>query len=149
MWGVADTQSAGVYEQAMNFVCGKAPAVAVWSRWGEPSQIDAAQRRLLRSHGELWRGPARDFLVFGRRIAAPALEVPSLDIGFTDKSSEKPRTLRFPSVLDGLWELPDGRRGRVFACIADRPVTFTVDGEKMVLAPGETAFRQIGGGRGN
>ncbi len=148
--GVSLTPSRrALYEQAMNLVCGKAPAVAVWSGWGEPSQIDAAQCRLLRSHGELWRGPAHDFLVFGRRIAAPVLEVPSLDIGFTDKSSKKPRTLRFPSVLDGLWELPDGRRGRVFACIADRPVTFTVDGEKMVLAPGETAFRQIGGGKGN
>jgi hypothetical protein len=148
--GVSLTPSRrALYEQAMNLVCGKAPAVAVWNRWSEPSQIDAAQRRLLRSHGELWRGPAHDFLVFGRRIAAPAREVPSLDISFTDKSSKKPRTLRFPSVLDGLWELPDGRRGHVFACIADRPVTFAVDGEKMVLAPGETAFRQIGDGKGN
>lgn len=132
-----------LYEQAMNLVCGKTPAVAIWRNWGEPSQIDAAQRRLLRGHAELWRGPAHDFLVFGRRVATPALDVPLLEIVFSGKPPQKPRTLQFPAVLDSLWELPDGRRGRVFACIADGPVTLTVDGQKIVLAPGETAFRPV------
>lgn len=130
-----------MYQIAMNLVCGKIPAVALWGRWLDPEKLDAAQRRLLQAHIELWRGPAREFLNFGRRVATPGLDVPQLDMTFTEKDGKTRRPLSFPSVLHGTWKLGDGRRGTLFACIADAPVAFEFLGAKMTLEPGEAAFR--------
>ncbi|MFZ2640670.1 MAG: DUF6259 domain-containing protein, partial [Verrucomicrobiia bacterium] len=72
----ASTSTSTLYQQGMNLVCGKTPGVAVWTRPYDPKTTDAPQARLLRGHVELWRGPAREFLVFGRRVATGPLDVP-------------------------------------------------------------------------
>ncbi|KPK61969.1 MAG: hypothetical protein AMK73_07140 [Planctomycetes bacterium SM23_32] len=131
-----------VYEQAMNLVCGKAPGVAVWGRWYEPGSTHQAQQRLLKGHCELWRGPARDFLVLGQRTAAPALDVPQVEVTFYDWHTREQMTLAFPAVLHSAWRSPDGRTGTVYACIASEPITFETPSGPMTLAPGEAAFKQ-------
>ncbi len=124
-----------------NLVCGKVPSVALWGRWLDPEEIDPPQRRLLRNHIELWRGPAGEFLNYGRRVASPALDVPLMEMTFTEKDGKTRRPLTLPSVFHSVWTLPDGRRGTVFACIHTEPVEFTFGGEKLNLEPGEAVFR--------
>ncbi|MBI5396013.1 MAG: hypothetical protein HZA91_12020 [Verrucomicrobia bacterium] len=134
----------GLYQQAMNLVCGKAPGVAVWTRPYDPAATHALQARMLRSHFELWSGPAREFLVFGRRVASPALNVPTTRAKFSPKSSGPPSELDMPAVLHSSWRLPDGRAGTVFACIANEPVTFDAIGKTLTLQPGEAKFVEHG-----
>ena len=142
--GVSTTPSdTALYAQGMNLVCGKAPAVATWSSWLDPATVEASQRRLLRSHFELWRGPARDYLVFGKRVASAPLAVPSMPITFTDWPSGKHQTFSVPSVLSTTWERSDGRRGEVLACISQSPVTILVAGRSLHLEPGEATFREL------
>ena len=130
-----------LYQIGANLVCGKMPAVALWGRWLEPEKVEATQMRLLRAHLDLWRGPAGEFLVCGRRVAAPDLPVPSVDMTFTEKDGKTRRPLAVPSVLHGTWALSGGRTGTVFACIADAPVSFAFGDETIRLEPGEAAFR--------
>ena len=130
-----------VYQMGMNLVCGKIPAVALWSRWCEPEKLDPVQLRLLRAHLELWRGPAGEFLNYGQRVASPELEVPPLVMVLTEKDGKTKRELVLPSVLHSAWRLPDGRGGTIFACVNDKPVEFTFDKERISLEPGEAAFR--------
>lgn len=130
-----------LYQIGMNLVCGKVPAVAIWGRWCEPEKVDAPQRRLLKTHLDLWRGPAGEFLNFGQRVASPDLDVPPLEMTFTEKDGQTRRTLSVPSVLHSAWRLPDGRAGTIFACVHDQPVEFTFGKEKLLLEPGEAVFR--------
>lgn len=130
-----------LYQIGMNLVCGKIPAVALWGRWLDPEKMDPVQRRLLRAHIELWRGPAGEFLTFGQRVASPELDVPRLDMAFTEKDGKTRRPLSFPSVLHGAWRLADGRRANLFACIGEGPVAFEFRGERMRLEPGEAVVR--------
>lgn len=130
-----------LYQIGMNLVCGKVPAVAVWGRWCDPAKIDPTQRRLLRAHLDLWRGPAGEFLTFGQRVASPALDVPTKELVFMEKDGKTRRPLTVPSVLHAVWKLADGRTGTVFASIHDKPVEFVFGQEKLTLAPGEAVFR--------
>ena len=132
-----------LYQQAANLVCGKTPGVAVWTRWYDPRSTHEVQRRMLRVHFDLWRGPARDFLVFGRRIASPALNVPIREVSFYDWKKKTRTGLEVPSVLHSAWRLPDGRTGFVFACIAAKAVSFDALGHSFSLRPGEAAFRIV------
>ncbi len=132
-----------LYQQATNLVCGKTPGVAVWTRWYDPRTTHEFQRRLLRAHFDLWRGPAREFLVFGQRMASPALNVPGCGISFYDWRRKTRTELEFPSVLRSMWRLPDGRSGCVFACIAPQPVSFEALGRSFTLRPGEAVFRIV------
>jgi len=132
-----------VYQQAANLVCGKTPGVAVWSRWFDPHRIDAVQRRILRGHFRLWRGPAHDFLVFGRRIATRPLDVPQIELNVWDWRTRKRTALRVPSVLHSAWRLTDGRTGWVFVCIAPENVRFHALGRSFVLEPGQVAFTVV------
>jgi hypothetical protein len=134
-----------LYQIGMNLVCGKMPAVALWSRWLDPEKLDPAQRQLLRAHLDLWRGPAGEFLNFGQRVAAPDLDVPSLEMKFAEKDGKTRRTLAVPSVLHGVWKLPDGRTGTIFACVGDKPVEFPFGRERLTLQPGAAAFRSSHG----
>jgi len=129
-----------LYQQAANLACGKTPGAAVWTRWFDPRSTHEFQRRLLRAHFDLWRGPAREFLVFGQRVASPALNVPSHEVSFYDWRKRTRTVLEFPSVLHSAWRLPDGRIGHVFVCIVPRPVSFTALGRSFTLRPGEAAF---------
>lgn len=131
-----------LYHQAMNLVCGKAPAVCAWTNWIDPASVHPTQQSILRSHFELWRGPAREFLIFGKRVTARPAECPSLDITFTDWPSRKQRVLSVPSVLQSTWKTLDGRQGSIFACIAREAVTVTVQGAALRLEPGEAVFRE-------
>ncbi|MDD4872336.1 MAG: DUF6259 domain-containing protein [Kiritimatiellae bacterium] len=130
-----------LYQIGMNLVCGKMPAVAIWGRWCEPEKVEATQRRLLRAHIDLWRGPAGEFLNFGQRIASPELDVPPLEMTFMEKDGKTRRPLVVPSVLHGTWKLADGRTGVIFACINNKPVEFTFDKERFALETGEAMFR--------
>ena len=78
----------------------------------------------------------------GRLVgASPELDVPPLEMGFTEKDGKTRRALTLPSVLHTAWKLPDGRAGTIFACVHDEPVEFTFGEEKLSLEPGEAAFR--------
>jgi hypothetical protein len=129
-----------LYQQAMNLVCGKAPGVAVWTRSYDPKATDAAQARLLRGHVDLWRGPAREFLVFGQRMAAKPLDVPTVRGRFYTGGDRKPRELDVPAVLHSQWRSPAGDEAAVFACVANEPVSFSAFGQQLRLAPGEVKF---------
>jgi hypothetical protein len=130
-----------MYQLGMNLVCGKMPSVALWGRWFEPEKLDLPQQRLIRAHQDLWRGPAGEFLNFGQRVASPDLDVPGIDMNFSEKDGKTRRPLTVPSVLHARWRLADGRTGTIFACIHDKPVEFTFDGQKLTLQPGEAVFR--------
>ena len=131
-----------LYQIGMNFVCGKIPAVALWTRWCEPEKVDPTQLRLLKAHLELWRGAAGPYLNFGQRVASPELDVPMLDSSFIEKDGKTQRPLAVPSVLHGTWRLADGHTATLFACIAKTPVTFEFEHERLTLQPGEAAFRE-------
>ena len=131
-----------LYQIGMNLVCGKMPSVAIWGRWCEPEKVDVSQRLLLKAHLDLWRGPAGEFLNFGQRVASPDLDVPSLEMTFTEKDGKTRRPLSVPSVLHSTWKLADGRAGTIFACVHDKPVEFTFGKEKLKLEPGEAVFRK-------
>lgn len=132
--------SLAMYQMGMNLVCGKIPAVALWGRWCEPEKIDPPQQRLLRTHIDLWRGSAGEFLNYGQRVALPPLDVPSRDMTFREKDGTR-RPLTLPTVLHSGWRLPDGRVGTLLACADDKPVEFTFAGEQLRLEPGEAVFR--------
>jgi len=134
-----------LYQQGMNLVCGKAPGVSVWGRDFDPRTTDPAQVRLLRGHVELWRGPSRDFLVFGRRVATPPLTVPLVRHRFFVRAGQPLREIDVPAVLHSSWELSDARRGRVLVCVAKEPVEFEWGGAKLKLQPGECRFVEHGG----
>ena len=125
----------------MNLVCGKTPAVALWGRWLEPEKADPVQCRLLRSHLDLWRGPAGDFLLYGQRVPSLELDVPAMEMTFTEKDGKTRRPLRLPSVLHSAWKLADGRTGTIYACIAENSVAFAADGETITLEPGQAVLR--------
>lgn len=129
-----------LYQIGMNLVCGKIPAVALWGRWLDPEKLEPAQRRLLRAHLDLWRGPAREFMNFGQRVVSPELDVPQLEMTFTEKDGKTRRALAVPSVLHGAWKLADGRKGTIFACIGPGPVSFTFREERVRLESGEAVF---------
>ncbi|MCX7885688.1 MAG: DUF6259 domain-containing protein [Verrucomicrobiae bacterium] len=129
-----------LYQQGMNLVCGKATAVAVWGRNFDPRTTHSTQLRLLRSHIELWEGPAREFLVFGQRVSTPPLAVPTVRHRFFVRSGQPLRELDLPAVLHSVWKLPDGRRGAVFVCTAKDTVEFEWNNAKFRLQPGECIF---------
>jgi len=139
-----DSSLTALYQQAMNLVCGKAPGVAVWNRDYDPRATDSAQLRLLRGHVELWHGSAREFLVFGQRVATPPLAVPQVHHRFHVRTGQPARELDLPAVLHSSWKLPDGRRGTVFVCAAKDPVEFETGGMKLKLQPGEVRFVEHG-----
>jgi len=130
-----------LYQVGMNLVCGKTPAVALWGRWLEPEKADPVQCRLLRSHLDLWRGPAGDFLLYGQRVPSLELDVPAMEMTFTEKDGKTRRPLRLPSVLHSAWKLADGRTGTIYACIAENSVAFAADGETITLEPGQAVLR--------
>jgi len=90
---------------------------------------------------DLWRGAAGEFLNYGQRVASPELGVPALEMTFTEKDAKTKRPLSVPSVLHGTWRLADGRTGTLFACIADKPITFLFGKTTLTLEPGEATFR--------
>ena len=130
-----------LYQIGMNLVCGKIPAVALWGRWLDPKKLEMKQRRLLRAHIDLWRGPAGEFLNFGRRVASPALDVPSMEMTIAERDGKTRRGLTLPTVLHATWQLADGRSGTVFACVGDEPVTFDFHGSRLTLESGQAEFR--------
>jgi len=139
--GVSTSASAGtLYQQGMNLVCGKTPGVAVWTRPYDPKATDAAQARLLRGHVELWRGPAREFLVFGRRVATGPLDVPRVRCKFFTGAGRSPRELELPAVLHSQWRTRAGDEAAVFVCVGNEPVSFTAFGRQLELAPGGVKF---------
>jgi hypothetical protein len=133
---------AALYELGMNLVCGKAPGAAVWRREHDPAATETAQLRMLRSHFDLWRGPAREFLVFGQRVTEPPLDVPLVRHKFSVGQGRPPREIDCPAVLHSTWRLPDGRQGTVVCCAASDPVTFRLHGKTLPLQPGESRFVQ-------
>lgn len=135
--------SVALYQQGMNLVCGKAPAVAVWTRWLDPAEVHPAQKRLLRGHMDLWRGPAREYLVFGRRVGSAPVTSETMDVTFSDGKANTKLVLAVPKVLDAVWQRADGRRARVYVCIAPEPQTLLVAGQSIRLEPGEAGLIEL------
>jgi len=132
-----------LYQQGMNLVCGKAPAVSVWTRAFEPATTEAAQVRLLREHVRLWK-TAQPFLVFGERLATPPLAVPSITNRFWSAANKPPRELAAPSILHSAWRSPENKTATVYVCIARTNVTFEAGGKTLTLQPGEAVLQKSG-----
>ncbi|MBN8217111.1 MAG: hypothetical protein J0L75_10760 [Spirochaetes bacterium] len=130
-----------LYQQGMNLVCGRAPAVAVWTRDYDPATTHPFQIRLLKGHLELWKTKA-DFLALGEREESRDLPAPRLLLKFWQGSGKPQRELEVPAVLRGAWVNARGARGEVWACIADAAVTITNRGEAVTLEPGEVRWRE-------
>jgi hypothetical protein len=142
VWPSANREA--LYEQGMNLVCGKTPDVSVWKRDYNPKTTHATQVRLLRSHLELWRGPAREYLVFGERVASRPLNVPTMTCKFFAEPGEPKGEIDLPVVLHSVWRQANGRVGTVFVCVNNKAVAFDALGEKITLEPGEVRFIERG-----
>jgi hypothetical protein len=69
------------------------------------------------------------------------LDVSPVKLDFWNWRSKTSTTLEVPGILHSVWELPDGRKGRVFACVASKPVSLKIFEEPLTLQPGEATFR--------
>jgi hypothetical protein len=135
------------YHQGMSLVCGKAPGAAAGGRAYDPAAAHESQVRLLRGYFDLWRGPAREFLVFGERVACQPLDVPEISQRFFPMEHRdpdaKPTEYKPPSVLHSVWRSSSGAKAAVFVCIDKKRVTFDAFGSRFSLQPGEVKFLPI------
>lgn len=143
--GISDRPSAqNIYSAAANLINGKIPAAAVWTRYLDPARVERAQLELLAESGALFRGPARDFLLFGERLPTPARAGPEVTVPVWIQAANKSEPYRFPSVLESAWRLPDGRTGRVLVNIGTSPVEvgWPARPGRLRLAPHRPVFVQ-------
>jgi hypothetical protein len=124
---------------ALNLINGKIPAAASWDDLLWARDIHPDQARLMRAAVELMRTPARDYLLFGKRLRTEPLPVPALEVpvpvSIGGKYTTEPR--KFPSVLHSGWVLPNGRIGYVAVNVGKEKVTL----ELPVQGAGGTAAR--------
>jgi len=105
--------------QALNLVCGKTPAGAVWSRVLDAGEVAPTIFHMLKASTQMMRTPARDYLILGKMLHPPRLNVPKKTITFWDWRAKKRYELDFPVVLVSAWEHPRGRgRGYILANIS-------------------------------
>ncbi len=132
------------------FVAGAQPMVANVS----PEQLADPRlqphwrflRELVRTRLE-----AAPFLIYGRWLQPPELEVPEITVAFlvrgiyTRPDEEEVIQRRMPAVLASQWMAPDGRRGLALTNISDRPqrIAWRVDD----VDGGWQAYRIDGRGR--
>ena len=99
-----------------------------WAPW-EKSGSDADSFRMLRAVTALRRGPARDFLVFGRMLR-PA-EVEGIEVVTWSHES---RANAVPAVFHTAWRAPDGSLGVVLANWTGAQCDVTVRDTRLVEA---------------
>jgi hypothetical protein len=119
-----------------------------WAPW-EPAVGDNEESlAMLAAATALRRGPAKDFLVYGRMQRPAALEGVR-----TMRWQFERRDHQVPAVFHAAWQAPDGRLGLAFANWTTEPQTLTVVdsrlGERAVLhvAGPETTARAVDAGR--
>jgi hypothetical protein len=83
---------------------------ANWAPWRPPVGDNDASVEVLRTATALRRGPARDFLVFGRMLR-PATVTDAATIQWTYGG----RSNDVPAIFHAAWQAPDGRVGVVLA----------------------------------
>lgn len=101
-----------VLTTAFNLVHGKSSVASVYPRYLSASQVYSEQMEMLLESIRMMQTPAKDYLLFGQRLAMPPLEAPGviIPVWIPLKPSE-PRV--FPSVLSSGWGLADGRLGYI------------------------------------
>jgi hypothetical protein len=145
--GISTRASAqNIYSAAANLVNGKITAAAVWTGLVPPEQVERKQRDLLASALQLSHGPAHEFLLYGERLPAPRLNVPDVKIPVWIQNEKKAEDRAYPSVVDALWRLHDGRKGWIAVNIGDDPVEVTVPlpgAGRVRIEPGAALFRSV------
>jgi hypothetical protein len=110
---------------AQNVINGKIPGAATWDSILPASDIHPDQAQMLRAGLALMRTPARDYLLFGKRLRTELLPVTDEEIPVPVSSggnyAEERR--RFPGVLHSGWILSDGRVGYVAVNIGKQKLT--------------------------
>ncbi|GAB4559341.1 MAG: hypothetical protein Kow0047_05150 [Anaerolineae bacterium] len=146
----SDFSDAFYAELGRAFVAGAQPMVANV----DPGQLRdsklAPHWRFLR-HLVHTRLRALPFLMFGRWLPPPLIDVPDIDVDFlvrgvyTPPERERVLTRRLPAVLASRWQADDGRIGIALANISKSPhrVAWTEAGAE----PGTSVFRIDGLGR--
>jgi len=81
-----------------------------WAPWDPPIGDNDSSMQMLKSAVALRRGPARDFLVFGRMMRPAAVTgIPTM------RWQHGGRDHQIPAVFHSAWRAPDGRLGLVLA----------------------------------
>ncbi|MBU0608287.1 MAG: hypothetical protein KKI08_10380, partial [Armatimonadetes bacterium] len=95
---------------------------------------------------DLYLGPAREYLVFGRMLKAPPLNIPQRTLSLGKDRGET----TVPAVWHSLWQLEDGRRGLVLLNPETEAHTLTFDlttltpaGATVRLVAPDAAAREI------
>jgi hypothetical protein len=124
---------------ALNVINGKIPGAASWDSILPARDVHPDQAQMLRAGLELMRTPARDYLLFGKRLHTEPLPVADLDIPVPVSSGGKvaEERRRFRGVLHSGWMLPDGRIGYVAVNIGKQKLTL----ELPVKGVGDRAAR--------
>jgi hypothetical protein len=119
----------GVYYHAANFVNGNLPAgcpqsMKKMTRNAEPEEADEAILRMARHTCRLFSAYT-DFLVLGKMLKTPALQIEGETIKFVGVNfgfGKGPLTV--PSVLHRAWQAPDGRVAYAMANVTDKTRQF-------------------------
>ncbi len=117
-----DANAQNIYSAAANLVNGKIAAAAVWGRNQPPAEVHPAQRELLTSALAMARGPAHEFLLYGKRLPTPKLQTPDVKIPIWVQSAAKGEDRAFPAIVQALYQLPDGRKGWIAVNVSNAPV---------------------------
>ena len=80
---------------------------------------------------------AKDFTMFGTRVAAPFIDVPAVTIEISSDLFPSVRDYATPAVLSGAWISGDGRLGYLFANIDNASHSFTLNVDASYLSSGE------------
>ncbi|NLF02435.1 MAG: hypothetical protein GX601_15815 [Anaerolineales bacterium] len=93
-----------------------------WAPWSPEVGDNDDSLEVLATTTALRRGPAKDFLVFGRMLSPSKIE------GIrTIRWQDGGKDHRIPAVFDGAWQAPDGRFGLVLA-------NWTTENQKVTVA---------------
>jgi hypothetical protein len=97
-----------------------------WAPWEPKIGNPEDGFEMIRTVAALRRGPARDFLVFGRMLKpAPLQGVETIEWTYQG------RPHRVPAVFDATWQASDGRIGVVLANWTDAPQTVEVADDRL------------------
>ncbi|NOX56657.1 MAG: hypothetical protein GXP27_19870 [Planctomycetes bacterium] len=105
----------GEFFHAANYVRGKMLGLSSWSpqRWPTPQELNEHQRKMMEGIAAVLRSPARKYLMLGRMLHPVPLDVPQTEVRFWSWRTKKHRTIRFPAVLQGVYEYPPAVPGEL------------------------------------
>ncbi|MDH7570482.1 MAG: DUF6259 domain-containing protein, partial [Armatimonadota bacterium] len=126
-------------QHALNLVCGKLPAGAVWSRWQPAEGVSSDQISLLRSAAALWASPVGEALAKGRRLAGGEVQADPLLLKVPVQGTNRTEERTYPSVVHGAYALPDGRVARVYVNLGSQRIRLQVP----IASLGPVGQRQV------